>query len=394
MSPHSNHSERSEQEHPVKTNASITANPRGSGLRPGALIGEILRDIRTGTSRALLFTLLCATLLIGLCLAEISTVSRVLNDADSYRRSGASILMFQAPGQIDATRCEALSALPNVNQAGAVRENPAGVNPAALPGHSIPQRDASEGFIRLITETGSAPTAVPGAGVILSDQVAEALGRAGGDTIVTGVGEISVRAVFPYPDDGRKPGLGYTVLSPVPADRQAFDECWIEVWPQTEAVATQLRSTLLGEGDSQARPQLSQLNSRLGQTFPGADAFGGRLTTVAAPAGALAGLVIGFVMVRIRRLELASARHSGVSPGAQTLILLGEALVPAAVAVLIALTATLVLTGLSGIPDPAALRGLAIRICLVFVPAVLLGVIAGAFTTREKQLFRYFKSRA
>ncbi|MCS4277845.1 hypothetical protein M2390_003060 [Mycetocola sp. BIGb0189] len=385
---------RARPRHPARTHPHITASTRGSGLRPGALIGEILRDVRTGTSRALLFTVLCATLLMGLCLAEISTVSRVLNDADSYRRSGASTLMFQAPGQIDAIRCEALVGLPNVNQAGAVRENPVGVNPAALPGHSIPQRDASEGFIRLITSTGSAPIAVPGAGVVISDQVAEALGRYGGDSIVAGVGSIPVRAVFPYPDDGRKPGLGYTVLSPVPVDRQPFDECWIEVWPQTEAVAAQLRSTLLGDGDAQTRPQLSQLNSRPGQTFPGADAFGGRLTTAAVPAGALAGLVIGFVMVRIRRLELASARHSGISPGAQALILLGEALVPAAVAVLIALTATLVLTGLSGIPDPSALRGLAVRICVVFVPAVVLGVIAGALTTRERQLFRYFKSRS
>ncbi|RLP83795.1 hypothetical protein D9V34_03010 [Mycetocola lacteus] len=385
---------RARRHHPGKTNTRITANPRRSGLRPGALLGEILRDVCSGTSRALLFTLLCATLLIGLCLAEISTVSRVVNDADSYRRSGASILMFQAPGQIDATRCEALSALPNVNQAGAVRENPVGVKPTALPGHSIPQRDASEGFIRLITAAGSTPAAVSGAGVVISDQVAAALGRRGGDTIMTGAGTIPVRAVFPYPDDGRKPGLGYTVLSPVPLDRRAFDECWIEAWPQTEEVATQLRSTLLGEGDAQTRPQLSQLNSRRGQIFPGAEAFGGRLTIAAAPAGAFAGLVIGLVMVRIRRLELASARHSGVSPGAQTLILLGEALVPVAVAVLIALTATLVQTGLPGTLDPAALRGLAVRICVVFVPAVVLGVIAGALTTRERQLFRYFKTRA
>ncbi|WP_147440373.1 hypothetical protein [Mycetocola tolaasinivorans] len=134
----------------------------------------------TGTSRALLFTLLCSVILIGLCLAELGAVSRVLGDADTYRRSGASILTFQAPGQIDAARCEALKTLPNVNHAGALRENPAGMRPAALPGHSIPQRDVTEGFIQLLTAAGSDTGAAPGPGIVLSDQVANALGRDAG----------------------------------------------------------------------------------------------------------------------------------------------------------------------------------------------------------------------
>ncbi|WP_147440374.1 hypothetical protein [Mycetocola tolaasinivorans] len=202
-----------------------------------------------------------------------------------------------------------------------------------------------------------------------------------------------MRAVFPFPDDGRKPGLGYTVLAPVSDRGTPFDECWIEVWPQAEPVAAHLRSTLISDGDAQTRPQLSQLNSRLGQSFPGERLFVERITEFAAPIAGLAGVVIGFAMVRMRRLELASARHSGVTPATQTLILLGEALVPALVSVLVTAATVMLVTGLPGTLDPAALRGLSARVCLTLVPALLLGVITGALTTREKHLFRYFKAR-
>ena len=73
-------------------------------------------------------------------------------------------------------------------------------------------------------------------------------------------------------------------------------------------------STLIPSKDTQATsPKLGQLNSPLGAHFTGATQFDTRITRFAPLAIALACPVLGFISIRLRRLQLASDRYAGAS---------------------------------------------------------------------------------
>ena len=120
--------------------------------------------------------------------------------------------------------------------------------------------------------------------------------------------------VFDYPADGRRPGLGYSLLVPATSDA-AFDECWIASWPQSAEVRTLIRLSLTPEdaGPTTEQPLVTQLNSRNGASFDGSLRFEERITRFGGPASLLGGAILGCLFVRVRRLEFAAARHSGIT---------------------------------------------------------------------------------
>jgi len=121
--------------------------------------------------------------------------------------------------------------------------------------------------------------------------------------------------------------------------------------------------------------------------------FGDRATRFALPAAALAGVLLGFVSVRLRRLEFASALHMGQSRRSQLACVLVETAVWS-VAGLVLSGCTLVVAAHLGNPgNPGDVLGIGTPGLVASVPAALAGAVLALVRIREEYLFRYFKGR-
>lgn len=355
-------------------------------MTPEAIFREAWRDITSGTARTVAFALLLSAVTAGLVAADLLAVQSMTAAAEKFRSSGASVATIAAKGRIDAAACEALSTVAGVRAAGAIRKNDRGIVAAALPSSSIPVMEATQGFPALLRATDT-----PGAGVVLSDQVADALRLEAGDTLRTADGATLVTGTYRYPTDGRRPGLGYAALVPVP-DQGAFDECWIDVWPASAQTRPLLQTTLLTGSDEGEQPVLSQLNTTLGTEFDGHTAFEERITRHAAALALLLGLGLGYLSVRTRRIHFASALHAGVRRTSLAAIIALEILSwTAPAAILTASTAAVLIA--TGATDADASALLAAQIAIPAVIGPYLGAAVGLALTRERHLFRYFKDR-
>jgi hypothetical protein len=359
-------------------------------MRLTAVISEVWRNLRSRTTRPFILMIALTSLLGGLSIADLISVTSISEDADAYRMSGGSTVIYSALGRIDGTACDALDDIPGVHAAGALRSASAPLTPLLLPDNPIPTFEVSPHFGSFAALSISRRT--PGA--LISDQVEEALDVERSGILNTAQGDVQVGSVYTYTEDGRRPGLGYAVLLPTDA-RAAFDECWIEIWPESEQLNSILRTTLIPGHDSPGTvpPEVAQLNSSLGHSFAGGDRFSDRITQYGAIVAAVLGLCLGFAGVRIRRLELASARHAGVRLGSQTVqimlettvwVLLGTLGAVFAVGVAAWIIAELSLKEVVLLVAPPMIAG---------VFAVLSGALVAVVVTREKELFRYFKDR-
>ncbi|GAA4143367.1 hypothetical protein [Leifsonia shinshuensis] len=354
---------------------------------------EAILDIAAGTTRAALFALVLAFGIAVPAGADIATIASLERQASQYRLSGGTTLVYQAKAGIDGVACDSLRRAPGVVAAGAIRQRGSAEIAATLPAQEIPTFEISIGF------GGFAALGGPHAdeGVLVSQDLAETLGASPGQKLPLTDGTPVVGAVYSYPADGRLPGYGYALL--IPADpRSAFDECWVEAWPVTGTLNSLLPTTLrpgaVPSGNAGAQgPRLQQLNSSLGAHFDGQSLYGGRVTRFAPELVLVVGLGLGFTAVLRRKLELASARHSGVSPVAQALQMCVESLVWALAGVCLAVPALVLLASVIGDGSSAALPLAAVRVVAGAVPAVVLGALGATLCVRERQLFRYFKAR-
>lgn len=345
----------------------------------------------TGTSRAVALALLLALIVGSISTLDIATTRTIISDAQHFRDAGGSVLVLSAPDRIDGATCDALGRIDGVRAAGALRESEERIVASALPSTSIPTFTATGGLTRILG--AESPVRDRRSGVIVSEEVATSLGLSLGDEWSTSAGAVPVAEVYPYPDDGRRPGLGYAALMPVPTNGERFDECWLDAWPPLAEAPALLQMSVLPATVDQDQPQLSQLNTTLGTSFDGSGKFGSRITRWGhLMSGALA-LGTGWFAVRIRRLELASALHSGVSRRSLSAAIGLEAFawVLAASALWLGMT----LFAASGAPpgDRFALIALGARVWFAGVVGVTLGIGTGIIRTRERDLFRAFKER-
>jgi hypothetical protein len=235
-------------------------------------------------------------------------------------------------------------------------------------------------------------------GVVVSLEVAGQLDLASGagvqPTLRTTQGEAEIAGVYEYPADGRRPGFGYGMLLPVPPT-EPFDECWIKAWPQSIEVRTLIRLAMLpvDEAANTEQPIVSQLNTRNGVTFNGHAEFEKRVTRFGGLAALAAGTILGFISVRIRRLEFASARHSGVTGTSQAGQVVIESTVTAVISLALATSVTLFMSHSALPAEAASLAWLGLRPPLIGTVSFVVGACAGVATTKEKHLFRYFKNR-
>ena len=140
-------------------------------------------------------------------------------------------------------------------------------------------------------------------------------------------------------------------------------------------------------------PTLAQHNTVLGAAVDPSAAFAGRMTAAFPAAAFVLGLLIGLISVWGRRLEIASALHTGVRKLDQITTLLFEAL---AWSIAGAATAIPVIALLSR--NLAAINHLTVVLTACLIPVLtvsgaILGTLIAGATIREQRLFSYFKGR-
>ncbi|ADG73020.1 conserved hypothetical protein [Cellulomonas flavigena DSM 20109] len=349
--------------------------------------GEAARNLLSGTTHALRYALVLALVLGALVAAEVATVDELLTRAAAYRASGGSVLTLEAVGQVDGRACEAIGELPGVRAAGALRTRTEPLVSTLLPRGPVAAYSVTPGLLEVV---GARQVATPG--VVLADDVAESLGLSARSTLVTTAGTTTVRGTYAWPDDGRRAGFGYAAL--VPDDTGVpYDQCWVEAWPVPTDLANVLRSTLLPAPDGMSEVRSSRLNTSLGAHFDGEALYTGRVTRYAAVAGLVAGLLVGLASALGRRLELASARHVGVTRRAQHAQVLVESSVWVLAGGVLAGAAAAATIARAGGHDDGALVLAAAHVVVPGLLGALLGPQLAVAVTQESHLFRYFKSR-
>jgi hypothetical protein len=358
-------------------------------VRLPAACREAWRNVVSGTSRTLSFGAALATIVILVMLVDLRTIHEITLRADAFRLSGASVVTVVAPGRISGTACERLNSLRGIRAAGAVRDRETKLVMSVLPQSPVPLREATPSFASILTHSTTAT-----AGLVVSDELANALGVKVGDPLRS-VGETSrVAGIYAYPDDGRAPGYGYLALQPVSPEGN-FDECWADVWPQQSTLKSILLTTIAPGSDvhSAEPPRVEQLNSTLGATFDGESQFRNRATRFAGLMAAVGGLMLGFLSVRTRRMQLSSALHSRVSRRLLNLMLVMEGSAWVLPVVIAAFGLSMIAVSTSAASDQPALLVIAARVIAWAAGDAYLGIGFGAALTREKHLFRYFKDR-
>ncbi|MDR1214371.1 MAG: hypothetical protein LBK54_09880 [Propionibacteriaceae bacterium] len=374
---------------------------------------EAGRNLASGTTRGLIGLVVLAVGLGLLVWLQTSGLADLARQADAFRRAGAAIQVVSAPGRIDGAQCDALASHPAVAAAGALRPA-ADLRLAVLPSTTVAAFEATWGLAQVlgVQPLGAVtqPTGSPGGdptvgdsgtavdsrragGVWLAQDLAATLGPNDQMTLLTG-DQVTVAGVFPYPSDGRAPTLSFALVAPVPA-QGVFDACWVELWPETDLAADWLTWPVLsGPVGAQSAPaQAQQLNTGLGLRFGAADRLAGLPLRPLAAASLAFGAGLGFVLIRTRRLELASALHAGQSRAAligQVLIETAGWLLPA-VALLLAWSA-----GTAGWDNPSLRRTAfwaGARSVGLAATGLLLAAGLTAGWTKERHLFRYFKNR-
>jgi hypothetical protein len=356
------------------------------------VLSEAWRDVLTGTSRVCATTI-ALTLTALVCLgADAFVLARLLSAARDFQDAGAATYVLVAPGRIAADACDRLGSVPGVVDAGGLRATATALTPLRLPGTNLPVYDGTPGLVSAL-----APDTGPGAelGVLLPRRVAEHLGLAPGDALLAAAGSTPVRGVYDYPDDGRRAGLGYAVLAPVPAVG-LVDECRITVWPPSEERLRLLWSTLRDGATTtdDDGPRMQQLSAALGPAFAGGQEHDARISRFAPLVAGAVAATLGVVTIRRRRLELAGARHLGCSGSALLAQMLLEAAVAAAAAAaLSAAVGVVLLASPLGADDPGALGRIATACIVLTGCGHLVGVAVATLATRERHLFRYFRHR-
>ena len=204
-------------------------------------------------------------------------------------------------------------------------------------------------------------------------------------------GTTTLAGTFAFPSDGRDRALGYALLSPVLASSGTFDTCLVETWPPRARGDGWTAPAVLPDPDQQ--PEFGLLNASLGTELDLERLGAGRPTRHVAFIAIFGGLILGGISVRRRRIEIASALHTGVPRTALTLQILIETSVWACAGALMAVPA---LAWFAIDWNPASmvepwLSG--VRVLLAGAAAAPLGALFAMVVTRESHLFRYFKQR-
>ncbi|QTX05333.1 hypothetical protein [Agromyces archimandritae] len=357
-------------------------------MRIASLLREVARNVGSGTSQALtlfLVSALTGTLLVA---ADTFTVRGLIAEADAFRDRGAAIMTITAPGAVDGRSCASLRDAEGVLAAGAIRARNDDLRLSVLPSIPVSAYEVTTGFPTLLAPE---PEAIP-SGVLLASEVAEQIGVMPGDAISTQEGPVELAAVYAYPSDGRRGGLNWAVLAPVPQDG-VFDECWASTWPPKDGLSTLLNATIVAGAPQDDGPQISQLNTTLGVHFNVPERYASRLTRYVPLVAVLGALALGWIAIRRRRLGIASDMHAGLTRSDAVTQMLLEASSWAIPAGAFCVSAAALFAAGLHVDELAAALTNALRVAVALTGGALLGTLLGTLAVRERHLFAYFKDR-
>lgn len=378
-------------------------------MHPREVLGEALRNLYTGVTRPLLLAAAFALGIGSIIAFDVRTIVDANAQLVQWRDAGASIIVLEAEGAVDGATCEALHRVDGITGSGAGRlpgrSGPAPSTEQQLPLPTLPlaapaYAEVTPGFAQLIataaagsaTPYAATPESLANGGLLLSDSLARTVDRGPGSRLATGLGEARVAGAYATPEDGRQNRFAYAALAQVPP-HGTFDFCWAEVWPADPFLTNLIRSAISPTATEPEDAKLGQLNPTLGTSLGAHDLYQQRSTRhVPAIATGMA-FALGLISVRLRRLEIASALHAGVTHRALYPQLAIETGTWAAAGAVLAAPGIWFAAHL-GNPLPAtpvlpvASAGLASA-----VAAAIVGALTGAALTREHHLFRYFKNR-
>ncbi len=351
-------------------------------MNPHDLLVEAWRNVSTGTTRSLLSLAILGPLVLGLAWLDMEQVAAAQREAATYRDGGGATWVLASDGHVDGARCEALTGSPGVTTAGAMRSHPTPFIPRSTPRTSIPVYDITPGLAHQLDPAYTT-------GIALDTETATALGIRPGDVLLGRDGNAVVTHTYTHPNDGRDQVLAYA-LTRATTPTGTYDQCRLAQWPPDPATASVLLRATLTPGADPARVRVSQLNPRLGDTLDAPQHFTDRPTRHAPLAAFVLAAGITTAVTRLRRLELAAARHLGLSRTDVVALLITETTligIPATLTATTAVAAYAATTHLDGLA-PFGLRVLALALL-----GTLTGALLTALATTEAKLYQYFKTR-
>jgi len=358
-------------------------------MRLSSIFSESFRNVRGGTAHSGQLTLALGALISVVMAVDFIAIAAVTTQADAFRNAGASVQIYESKGQISGSACEALNSVGGY-RSGAIRAAPFDLTMLSLPGSTVPTFEVSPQFADVLGDLDDKRLPL---GLTVSASFAEQFGVGAGSQLQTSDGDTVIASVYDFPNDGRRSELSYAVLIPVPADAP-FDECWGSTWPISEQMGSLLRSTVLQSGaDGQDPPILGQLNSSFGADFPGNAMIEKRSTQYLPIFGAIFGFIIAFVATRIRGIELASARHSGVGAFELWSILMIESTAWILGSAAFSTPVIAYFQNSAAVVDRPLFLQLGATTFGIATCAALLGVTGSVLFSDERRLFGLFKSR-
>jgi len=358
-------------------------------MRLESVSSEALRNLMSGTVRSVVLLLIFLASSGGIAMTAMGSVAGVLQESREFANSGATVTIITAPESVSGESCRRLAGAPRVRAAGAIAEASPVVF-SKLPSSPVPAKRVTDGFHRLFAARADSGVA----GVFLSREAASVLGLDVGDSAKTSRGTVRVAGIYEFPADGRIAGLGYAVLIPESdTGHVRFDECWIDVPHPANETRSLLWTAILLPADSSESPSFAQLNSSRGVIFDGAARVAALPITALNWAACLSGFAIGAAATRLRRLELVSALHCGISREALVLQTVIESLLWLVPGAVIAAGGLGLVSQGELTEDVSAVFAFGFRAVILSAIGVVVGTATAAWMNREHHLFKYFKER-
>ncbi|OZG48766.1 hypothetical protein [Bombiscardovia coagulans] len=378
-------------------------------MKVDSILSEAWRDISSGTNRTILWLLTFLFVAIGTLGLDLSTIFALQSQAKTWVTSGAAINLVQSEGKINPTSCMSLSRttisgahkqtstsqskIPvgkgPISASGALQTGPS-IILTAMPSSPLDSFNVTPSLASVLQLTASVESKT---GVWISSQLAQTLHVRPGDTLETDHGPMSIAAVFSWQQDGRDQRIAYAILNPS-ASQEPFDECWATIVPSNAKASELLTATAISTPGTLNPLQIKQINNSLGRTFNGWEQYQKRASKYITIVLPFAALLIGFISVRIRRIEIADDLHCGISRSNLWAINALEALSWSLPAVLFSSAALFLMV------RTVRNQSDAMQLCSVELPALLaalvlsqVGIVMALVSIKADHLFRYFKER-
>lgn len=351
------------------------------------IIGEALRNISTGSSRAGMLALILVISSTALLSVDAASIGALQERAQNVRSQAGAIRVLVAENAIDPSACANLDKLESITEAGPIWQlDP--IHLLALPRVEVPFFQLSPGVARML----DFPSARPGK-IYIPESLAERWHARAGSRLDTSNGAVLVEGVYPYSeDDGRDPRLTNAIVVIGEIDQRA-SECWFSVWPPSNATDQYVYGAIAITGQGDSAPQIAPLNPTIGQRYDFTGEYTTRVTALTSAAVVVLFGSLGFSGVARRRMELAGNLHAGAHRRDVIAVVVAESFIwVAATAVVTFVFARLGAKVFLRDVLPGYEISLAITLAIA-TGAGIIGAAIPAILTREDRLFSIFKSR-